>query len=457
MGFQPWLKPEITPNDIESGQHLRYNFVARKPNRKGLAAIYRQEIIRDITLFTSRGAASFYDKLFASLDFELPRAKTGRTGFPKEAMLCAAIVMKCEGFDYITDLRDYLENNLLIAHYCGFDITKPLPSYWTFERFIKGTNNGDLKDVMASLVRKLYDLGVVDASFIGLDSTPNMANTAQNNPKSFAKNKFRKDNHPKADPDCALGVHTASNQHNEKNCEFFWGYKNHILVDCISGLPLYELTTPANVHDASVTEDILAGAKAVLPIDECTFIGDKAYDEKHVYNTVRELYHGDAVIPLNKRNTKNPAKLPSGNPVCEAGLAMHKDGKTRSEGRLRQKFCCPFRNAKSGECPCNHKNWNNGKKNRGCTKYKTIPDDYRLSIDRECLRFKRVYALRSECERYNSRFKSAGQERLWVRNANSAANLNTIAHIAALAVAYAAVTDNSRHSYRSVKALRRAG
>ena len=443
--------------DIESGQPLRYNFIARKPNRKGLAAIYRQEIIRDITLFTSQGAASFYDKLFASLDFELPRAKTGRTGFPKEAMLCAGIVMKCEGFGYITDLRDYLDNNRLIAHYCGFDITKPLPSYWTFERFIRETNNGNLKGVMASLVRKLYDLGVVDASFIGLDSTPNMANTAQNNPKSFAKNKFSKDNHPKADPDCALGVHTASNQHNEKNYEFYWGYKNHILVDCISGLPLYELTTPANVHDASVTEDVLVGAKTVLPIDECTFIGDKAYDEKHVYNTVKDLYRGDAVIPLNKRNTKDPAKLPSGNPFCEAGLAMHKDGKTRSEGRLRQKFCCPFRNSKSDECPCNHKNWNNGKKNRGCTKYKTIPDDYRLSIDRECLRFKRVYALRSECERYNSRFKASGQERLWVRNAVSAANLNTIAHIAALSVAYAAVVTGSHHSYRSAKTMRRAG
>lgn len=285
-------RTEDHSKDIESGQPLRYNLIARKPNRKGLAAIYRQEIIRDIALFTSQGAASFYDKLFASLDFELPRAKTGRTGFPKEAMLCAAIVMKCEGFGYI---------------------------------------------------------------------------------------------------------------------------------------------------------------------DECTFIGDKAYDEKHVYNTVKDLYRGDAVIPLNKRNTKDPARFPSGHPLCEAGLAMHKDCKTRSEGRLRQKFCCPFRNSKSGQCPCSHKNWNNGKKNRGCTKYKTIPDDYRLSIDRECLRFKRVYALRSECERYNSHFKASGQERLWVRNAVSAANLNTIAHIAALTVAYAAVVTGSHHSYRSAKTMRRAG
>ena len=104
---------------------------------------------------------------------------------------------------------------------------------------------------------------------------------------------------------------------------------------------------------------------------------------------------------------------------------------------------------------CNHKNWNNGKKNRGCVKYRIVPTDYRLSIDRSCLCFKRTYALRTECERYNSRFKSTGQERLWVRNGTSAANLNTLAHISALTVALAAVLHGS-HSYRSAKQLRRS-
>ena len=134
---------------------------------------------------------------------------------------------------------------------------------------------------------------------------------------------------------------------------------------------------------------------------------------------------------------------------------MHKDGKTADHGRTRQKFCCPFRQSKNGVCPCGHKNWNNGKKNRGCTKYKTIPTDYRLSIDRSCLSFKRTYALRTECERYNSRFKVSGQERLWVRSGASAANLNTLAHISALAVALAAVLSGS-HSYHSTKLLRRS-
>ena len=65
----------------------------------------------------------------------------------------------------------------------------------------------------------------------------------------IVSNKFKPDNQPKADKDCKLGVHTASNQLKEKKYEFYWGYKNHVLVDCICGLPLYELTTTAKVAD----------------------------------------------------------------------------------------------------------------------------------------------------------------------------------------------------------------
>ncbi len=423
-----------------------------------MAVIYRQEILQDITLFTSQPKAKFYSELFLHLDlssFPDFASKTGRRGYSKRALLCAFIVMKCECFSCVTDLLDYLRNNLLIAHYCGFNIMKPLPSYWTLDRFINSLDNDLLQNLMHSQVKKLYELGVIDTSFIALDSTPIMANTSQNNPKSFKKDKFKPDNQPKSDKECALGVHTASNQHNEKKCEFYWGYKNHVLVDCITGLPIFELTTTADVADSTVAIDILSRTNSFLPVNECTFIADKAYDVKAIYNTVKDVYEGDCVIPLNKRNTKNPKKLSSGHPICEAGLAMNKDGKCRSEGRVRQKYCCPFRNSKSGCCPCNHKNWNNGKKHRGCTKYITVPDDYRLSIDRECISFKKIYSLRTEAERYNARFKQTGQERLWVHCENAAKNLNTIAHIALLAVAYAAFITKSNYSVRCLKSAKR--
>ena len=158
-------------------------------------------------------------------------------------------------------------------------------------------DNAALKEIMAAQVKKLYEMGIADASFIGLDSTPVMANTKQNNPKSFAKNKFSKENHPKSDPDCALGVHSASNQHNERRYEFYWGYKSHVLVDCISGLPIYELTTPGNVADSSVAAEILAEADRVISLKECTFLADKGYDVKSIYNTVKRSMRARLLSP----------------------------------------------------------------------------------------------------------------------------------------------------------------
>ena len=84
-----------------------------------------------------------------------------------------------------------------------------------------------------------------------------------------------------------------------------------------------------------------------------------------------------------------------------------------------------------------------------------FPDDLRLSVDRDSKYFKSNYSLRTECERYNSRFKNTEQERMWVRNKSSVTNLNTIAHISLLAVAVAAITTGAGQSYRKLKAVKR--
>nr|WP_272879053.1 hypothetical protein [Clostridium sp. Cult2] len=124
--------------------------------------------------------------------------------------------MKLEKYSEIIEFYNFHDTNPYIAYLCGFEPFKLLPSYSVFQRFIKNVDNRYLKEVMQSQVLKLTKLGFVDSSFISCDATPVFANTKQNNPKSFATNKFSKDNPPKSDPNCKLGVHTASNAHNEK-------------------------------------------------------------------------------------------------------------------------------------------------------------------------------------------------------------------------------------------------
>lgn len=203
---------------------------------------------------------------------------------------------------------------------------------------MKSFDYSALSDIMKKQVLTLAGSGLIDISFIGLDSTSVFANTSQNNPKSFRKNKFHPGSQPKADEDCRLGVHTASNQTTEKNYEFYWEYKNHVFVDCISGLPIYETTTTDDIHDSVVALDILADTHLFLSVTECTFLADKGYDVKNIHNQVHALYHGECIIPLNKRNAKKTKILPQGNSVCDAGLTMWKEGRFSDRGRTRHKL-----------------------------------------------------------------------------------------------------------------------
>ncbi|MGI6156213.1 MAG: hypothetical protein ACOYEB_09840 [Enterococcus lemanii] len=93
--------------------------------------------IVNISLFTSQPAAAFYDALFCNLKLTVSASKTGRKGFSKEATFSAFVVMKFEGFTQTADLAVYLDNNRLDAHYCGFSIMEPLPSYWSNDCIMK--------------------------------------------------------------------------------------------------------------------------------------------------------------------------------------------------------------------------------------------------------------------------------------------------------------------------------
>ena len=144
-----------------------YNIVEIKIPQRRVVFIYRQEILKDISLFTSQPKAKFYDELFINLDLScIPaqNSKFGRASYSNHSMICAFIVMKCEGFSQISDLHDYLSNNLIIAHYCGFDISHELPSYAKFTRFIREFDNDILQTVMQSQVLKAADLSLIDSS-----------------------------------------------------------------------------------------------------------------------------------------------------------------------------------------------------------------------------------------------------------------------------------------------------
>ena len=420
--------------------------------------MHQQLIMNIIDLFTPQSKVDFYTRIFDVLDLSAfpdttRSGSSGPDGYSRHALFRAFMVMKCERFAEISQLQEYLFNNQIIAHTCGFNINRKLPSYWTYRRFIKNAAHEWFTSVMQSQVKTLVSLGFIDGSFVSLDSTSIEANTSKNNPKSFCKNRFDKSVQPKSDKDCRLGVRTASNSYNEKNYAFFWGYKNHILLDAISGLPIAEVTTPANVSDSQIAVPLLKNTHSWLPLKQTFFIADKGYDIRDIYTFVHDDLDGHCFIPLNHRSSKPKRKsLPSGHLLCEAGLAMNKDGRQYHKNSIKQKFCCPFRVSKDDSlCPCNHPRYFNGKKNRGCIKYVSAGCDYRASINRDSLYFKSIYSLRTESERYNSRWKNLNTDKASVRNLSAIENLNTVGHICLLALALASIKSGKIGCLKSLK------
>ncbi|WP_236914227.1 CAF1 family ribonuclease [Clostridium sp. Cult2] len=115
------------------------------------------------------------------------------------------------------------------------------------------------------------------------------------------------------------------------------------------------MTTTADIPELSIAIDFLKETNKWFPLKETYFIADKVYDTKNIHNFVRNELYGHAFIPLNPRNAKQRKMLNDTNIICEAGLAMHRDGRQYFDSFIKQKFCCPFRTKKDDSlCSCQH-------------------------------------------------------------------------------------------------------
>lgn len=437
-----------------------------------------QEILPIIELFSSQSKINFYSKLFDELDLSgiknYSDSFLGRIGFSQHALVRSLIVMKTENISFITNLLDFLNNNLKIAHLCGFDILKSLPSPWTYYKYLKNTlENSEIKNLMQNLVLELKTANVISGKNISMDSTCIKANVKNNNPKNFQKNKFDPKRQPKNDKNCKIGV-TASNNENRKGAkqEFYWGYKDHILLDADSGLPIDHETTRANVHDSKKAISILSRAHSRFDFKNFNFIGDKGYDANKIYNFVHKKLKGMAYIPLKRTKKTRLGLSDDGTPICQAGLLMKNAGvccdyskSGKKILRERRKFRCPvllsIKRLRNGEsCPVNHDKFYNGKNKNllgyGCTTYIDFKDNFRHFFNRDSRRFKKIYKLRTGSERYNARFKMLDFEDASLTNFASIQNLNTLGHITLLLVAKAAVKQYKPELIRSLVKLKRA-
>ena len=216
---------------------------------------------------------NLYDAIFQHLDLSAIKEqilRTGRRPFSRQAICRALIYKNLKAIKTLAELAFELSTNLGIAYVLGFD--KQPPSRHRFEEFLHKVPNQLLQEIRRQQIRTLISLDVITGKYLSIDSTPVIAWVKQNNPKMFIEGKFDKTKFPQGDPDARLGFmmlqkytkHSKEQQlelfkpsnikdKDNKRVICFWGYRNHVIFDSLSELPVFELTKPANVFDSKVT------------------------------------------------------------------------------------------------------------------------------------------------------------------------------------------------------------
>lgn len=220
----------------------------------------------------------------------LPAGPGGaRRSYSEESLLLIGLLRTLWRLSY-QDMHDWLKQWPALALACGLPLGKdgtpriPSPSQQCKRRRAAG----------APLYESLFVLTVIHAMrrrLIGardliIDSAPILA--------------WRR-----RDPDAAFGHAPA--QHPRP---LLLGYRVHTLLCRGSGLPIFFLLSPANVHDAPFAQPLLAWAVRLYQIRPRVIRLDAAYWGLRLIAWIHTVLRATAIIPWNPKRQKNRSCLP---------------------------------------------------------------------------------------------------------------------------------------------------
>jgi len=340
-----------------------------------------------------------YELFFSVLDMSsLDKTNClGRKPVSRSAIARALIFKNLRSIANLSDLSNELYERPALASVLGFiPGDRPVPVE-RFSCFLKDTDNKALQEIRILLIRKLIQLGVIKGKYLSVDSCPILANVKENNLKTSVRYRFLKDRPPKNDSDCRLGVFPTFKS-GKTQVEFFWGYRNHIINDCVSELPLAEVTLPANVRGTHVVIPQLEFVKDSLYLNPAAVIADSEYDSSAIIEYIVTSLGARPRISLNPRRcVPSTTKIDTlGVPICIAGFKMISRGIfwDKDKKRKRHKFVCPIKGSKKFAkdhpyCPWFHPSFLEG---NGCYRYIRVDVDesIRAAIDYQSESFKGI-------------------------------------------------------------------
>ncbi len=358
--------------------------------------------IRQGVLFSFEDALKLQPKsrlkiIFDTLDLQPVLSqleKPGKTnrgpyGYPPCAMLRALIAMRLENMNGFTHLVERLTYDPYLRYICGFEPFGEVPSVSTFSRFYAQlARTNALEALFKAMVKTAEEMDIIDTSTLAIDSSKLDAYE-----KAVPKKHIHQDG-TKAD----WGAKSDTNG----NLTKWFGYKLHAICEVGSGLPLALHVTPASTHDRKAVETLLKKSYENIENKPRYYVMDAAYDDVEIYDLVHKEFHAQAIIPLNRRNTKQPKAGFDwdGTPICSAGYRMVYWGSSGG----KNKFRCPHI---LGKCDCPFGSAWCSESNYGLVVKTSVKQDPRLftAPHRGTKNWNKLYNLRTFAERCFARFK----------------------------------------------------
>ena len=384
-----------------------------------------------------------WEKLFQFLPpWPQPAARTGRCPVNRLNLLKALIYQRLRRMRFLRDLHAELAEIPPILAALGFNPYQPPPSIERFSAFLADAPHALLQQIRGQLTRALIQKGVIAGRHVGFDSCPVISAVRENNLKASLRHpRYDKTVRPQGDPDARLGIRIHHPRPGESRVDFFWGYRNHVLADLESELPVWEITEPNSIGEVSVAIPLLEAARSALPLTFQSVSADAEYDAEAVLRYILHTLHARPYIARNPRRLPDQAGFqrdPSG-VRCPAGLLMPRRGKMTVKGVTYIQYSCPFFYGRARPdlllCPVGHPKFT---RQKGCNYLWRWSDNIRNQIPYGTAAFQEHYDRRTAIERIFSRLLALTIQEPSVRGLSSIRNHCTISHIAVLLVALAA-------------------
>lgn len=401
-----------------------------------------------------------YEVLFRHLPALPPRANRGGPGRPAvspDALLRAHIYRALRRMPRLGDLVFELRNNPSILPPLGFDPLRPVPSLERFSAFLHDLAPAALQSLHHQLVQMLLAEGAIAGSILAIDSCPIPAPVRENNLKSGTRrNRFDKTRPPRGDPEAGLGILVHYPTPTEKRVAWFWGYRNHIVSDAQSEIPLVEATWPANVSEVGQAVGLLKQVGQTYGLSVEAVLGDAEYDVESILKSIVNDLHAKPYVPANvRRRQTDTYRIVKDQVLCAADLAMAHKGRMTVKGITYVQYVCPLHYRRKDRerylfCPAQHPKF---VAQKGCNALIRQTPTVRSQIPYGSEEFRRYYRRRLAVERVFSRLLALAMQQPTVRGLQAIRNYCTIAHVTTCLVALTAHREGHPDKLRFVRSF----